>query len=152
MEFEAGRSFRQRSLSASSSAYQPADEFEQLGRIDWLGEMGVKPRAQRAPPIIIFSISRDGDQRGGFIIGDGAQTLGQFVPVHLRHANVRDDQIEVLIPGKFQRVPGRICSRHIVTRMFKEQRNHLGNVADVIHDQDALPGIKIAIVVFGNSF
>src|SRR5258707_4871083 len=56
--------------------------------------MGIESRLQRAAAIIVLRVTSHCDYRNALVFCAAPQRLCQFITIHFRHADIRDDDIE----------------------------------------------------------
>ena len=110
----------------------PVEHF----RSDGLHEMRVEAGLLRAQPLVRLPPAREGDHVGVLAPGFLADAPGHFVAADLGHPEIEDHDVgpELLGDGDggltVERVPD------VVPRDLEQDRQALGRVAVVVHDQD----------------
>src|SRR5205085_10520088 len=100
--------------------------------------MRVEARLQRASAIIVGGEACDGYERRAAVFREQAQSFGQLVAVHARHAYVGNYNVEVFGASRVKRFVSRIGHHRVITCMAKKERYHLGHVRRVVNYERTL--------------
>ena len=151
-----GRSHKEAQTYASYLTMPIRNQASQLGRVGRLDQIVIEARLACARPVRILPVPRHADQQSAIRVLARAKPLRQLKTIDSGQADVEDDDI--------RQVLGHACeSDHAVSdrldlmaRQFKKDRDRLGGIDVVVHDQHAATagdngGVGIASLFAGGA-
>src|SRR5436189_6419205 len=112
------------------------EELFELEGVDRLGHVVVKAGVPREAPMPILSVAGERYEDRVPEPDLFTEAPSDLKTIHLRHADVEQDNLGTVGGGDLERRPSVVRRRDIVTEVAHELRERLGGVAIVINDQD----------------
>src|SRR5467141_296703 len=123
-------------LSLSRGLERKLQQLLEPRGVDGFGHVLVKASFAGEATMAIFAVPGERDEEGVTETELATDPLRDLEAVHLRHADVEQDDLRVVQTGVVQRLRAIVRSRDVVAVVAKQLAQGLGRVDVVVHHED----------------